>query len=45
MIAHTSKTAWLDQPGALTFREEPIDALGPTEALCETIVSLSLIHI
>lgn len=35
-----AKTAWLEGPGRLVFKEEALDAPGPRELLCKTVSSI-----
>lgn len=39
MTSLTARTVWLDQPGQLALREEPLASPGDGEILCETIVT------
>ncbi len=39
MSGTVAKVVWLDGPGELALREEPLAAPGPGELLCETVVS------
>ena len=39
MTSLAARTVWLDQPGQLALREEPLASPGDGEILCETIVT------